>query len=69
VNRVLTYEEWLKLPEVDGIEDVVNGEIQEMPPNRILHADTGEILGDLLKAGVNHNTTQARVSTIRLLPR
>jgi Uma2 family endonuclease len=48
--KVLTYEEWLKLPEVEGIEEVVNGEIQKMPPNRILHADIVENLVDLLKA-------------------
>jgi hypothetical protein len=32
---VLTYEEWLKLPEAEGIEEVVNGEIQKMPPNKL----------------------------------
>jgi hypothetical protein len=69
VNRVLTYVEWLKLPEVEGIEDVVNGEIQEMPSNRILHADMVEILADLLKASVDRKTTQVRASTFGLLPR
>ena len=69
MNRVLTYVEWLKLPEVEGIEDVVNGEIQEMPSNRILHADMVEILADLLKASVDRKTTQVRASTFGLLPR
>jgi hypothetical protein len=64
VNRVLTYVERLKLPEVEGIEDVVNGEIQKMPSNRILHADMVEILADLLKASVDRKTTQVHVSTI-----
>jgi Uma2 family endonuclease len=65
--KVLTYGEWLKLPEVEGIEEVVNGEIQKMPPNRILHADIVENLADLLKASVNRNTTQVRVSTFGLV--
>lgn len=37
--RTVTYEEWLRLPEVDeGREEVVNGEIRVMPPNKSLHA-------------------------------
>jgi Uma2 family endonuclease len=66
---VLTYEEWLKLPEVEGIEEVVNGEIQRMPPNKILHADIVENLADLLKASVDRNTTLVRVSTFGLVIR
>jgi Uma2 family endonuclease len=65
--KVLTYEEWLKLPEVEGIEEVVNGEIQKMPPNKILHADIVENLADLLKASVDRKTIQVRVSTFGLV--
>ena len=65
--KVLTYEEWLKLPEVEGIEEVVNGEIQKMPPNKILHADIVENLADLLKASVDRKTTQVRISTFGLV--
>ena len=67
--KLLTYEEWLKLPEAEGIEEVVNGEIRKMPPNKILHADTVENLADLLKAGVDPKTIQVRVSTFGLVIR
>jgi Uma2 family endonuclease len=67
--KLFTYEEWLKLPEAEGIEEVVNGEIRKMPPNKILHADTVENLADLLKASVDRNTVQVRVSTFGLVIR
>jgi Uma2 family endonuclease len=65
--KVLTYQEWLKLPEAEGIEEVVNGEIRKMPPNKILHADTVENLADLLKAGADPKKVQVRVSTFGLV--
>jgi Uma2 family endonuclease len=35
----VTYEEWLKMPEVHECrEEVVNGEIRLMPPNKLVHA-------------------------------
>jgi len=38
-SGVVTYEEWLRMPEVqDAIEEVVNGEITIMPPNKLNHA-------------------------------
>jgi len=38
-SKTVTYEEWLQMPEVDdGIEEVVNGEIQLMPPAKMKHA-------------------------------
>jgi len=67
--KVLTYEEWLKLPEVEGIEEVVNGEIRIMPPNKILHADIVENLADLLKAAIDRKTTQVRISNFGLVVR
>ena len=37
--KFLSYEEWLELPEIgDAIEEVVNGEIRIMPPNKWNHA-------------------------------
>jgi len=67
--KVLTYEEWLKLPEVEGIEEVVNGEIRIMPPNKTLHADIVENLADLLKAAIDRKTTQVRISNFGLVVR
>jgi hypothetical protein len=49
-SKLLTYEEWLKLPEVEGIEEVVNGEMRKMPPNKWKHARIVEQLAQLLRA-------------------
>jgi Uma2 family endonuclease len=68
-SKILTYEEWLALPEVEGVEEVVNGEIVKMPPNKVIHADTVENLADLLKALVDRRTVQVRVSTFGLVIR
>lgn len=65
--KLLTYEEWLKLPEVEGVEEVVNGEIRKMPPNKILHADTVEDLAELIKAQLDRKTVQVRVSNFGLV--
>jgi Uma2 family endonuclease len=51
--KLLTYEEWLRLPEVEGIEEVVNGEIRKMPPNKWNHAWAVEQLAQLLRAQVD----------------
>ncbi|HYL75246.1 MAG TPA: Uma2 family endonuclease [Bryobacteraceae bacterium] len=67
--KALTYQEWLKLPEAEGIEEVVNGEIRRMPPNKILHADTVENLAELLRAVTDRRTVQVRVSTFGLVIR
>jgi len=67
--KVITYEEWLKLPEAEGVEEVVQGEIRKMPPNKIPHADVVENLSDLLKAQLDRKTVQVRVSTFGLVIR
>jgi Uma2 family endonuclease len=37
--KTVTYEEWLRMPEVeDATEEVVNGEIRIMPPAKLKHA-------------------------------
>ena len=37
-SKTVTYEEWLRMPEVDdAIEEVVDGEIQIMPPAKFEH--------------------------------
>ena len=39
VPKTVTYEEWLRMPVVeDAVEEVVNGEIRIMPPNKLPHA-------------------------------
>jgi Uma2 family endonuclease len=38
-SKTVTYEEWLRMPEVtDAIEEVVNGEIRIVPPAKLKHA-------------------------------
>jgi Uma2 family endonuclease len=68
LTKPLTYEEWLALPE-GGAEEIVNGEIVNLPPNKVLHADTVENLADLLKSLLDRRTVQVRVSTFGLLIR
>ena len=37
-TRTVTYEEWLEMPAVeDATEEVVNGEVRTMPPNKWNH--------------------------------
>src|SRR4051812_27721684 len=36
-TRLVTYEEWLEMPQSEGREEVVDGEIIEMPPAKDLH--------------------------------
>jgi Uma2 family endonuclease len=62
-SKPLTYKEWLTLPEVEGVEEVVNGETVQMPPNNVIHADTAENLADLLREKLDRRTVQVRVST------
>jgi Uma2 family endonuclease len=48
--KTVTYEEWLEMPEVeDGREEVVDGEIIRLPPNKWNHAQTIEELADVLR--------------------
>ena len=67
--KLITYEEWLKMPEAEGVEEIVQGEIRKMPPNKIIHADVVENLSDLLKAQLDRKTVQVRVSTFGLVIR
>jgi Uma2 family endonuclease len=68
-SKTLSYEEWLQLPEAEGVEEVVRGEIRKMPPNKVIHADTVENLADLLKVQLDRRTVQVRVSTFGLVIR
>jgi len=43
-SKIVTYEEWLRMPEVEGREEVVDGQIVIMPPNKWSHQ---EILAEL----------------------
>jgi len=67
--KVLTYEEWLKLPEVEGIEEVVNGQIQRMPPNKWNHARIVEQLAHQLRSQLNPQLTYVFTTVFGLVIR
>jgi Uma2 family endonuclease len=50
-SKTVTYEEWLRMPEVtDAIEEVVDGEIQIMPPAKWKHERIVELTRRALEA-------------------
>ncbi|HTS47996.1 MAG TPA: Uma2 family endonuclease [Bryobacteraceae bacterium] len=67
--KLLTYEEWLKLPEVEGIEEVVNGEIRKMPPNKWNHAWVVEQLARRLRAKLDPDLVYVVTSVFGLVIR
>ena len=55
-TRTVTYEEWLKMPVMeDAIEEVVNGEVRTMPPNKWKHALIVQNLARALDRQVNEH--------------
>ena len=68
-SKLLSYEEWLALPEVEGVEEVVRGELRKMPPDKLIHAFTVENLASRLRAGVDRRTVQVLVATFGLVIR
>ena len=67
--KLLTYEEWLKLPEAEGIEEVVNGEIRKMPPNKWNHAWVVEQLARRLRAKLDPDAIYVVTSVFGLVIR
>jgi len=68
-SKVLTYKEWLALPEVEGVEEVVNGEIVKMPPNKWNHARVVEALARRLGARLDPEVTHVVTSVFGLVVR
>lgn len=55
-TRTVTYEEWLNMPVVeDAIEEVVNGEVRTLPPNKWKHALIVQNLARALDRQVNEH--------------
>jgi Uma2 family endonuclease len=55
-TRTVTYEEWLNMTVVeDAIEEVVNGEVRTMPPNKWKHALIVQNLARALDRQVNEH--------------
>ena len=68
-SKILTYEEWLALPEVEGVEEVVNGEIRKMPPNKWNHTRVVEAMARQLRARLNPEATYVVTSVFGLVAR
>ena len=70
IPKVVTYREWLEMPEVeDGIEEVVDGDIRVLPPNKLPHAVIVENLADALKAALDRKAVRAFTTSIGLVIR
>jgi Uma2 family endonuclease len=68
-SKTLTYDEWLRLPETEGREEVVNGEIRKMPPNKWSHARVVETLARLLRARLDPDATYVVTTSFGLVIR
>ena len=69
-TKLVTYEEWLNMPEVsDAIEEVVDGVVVTMPPPKARHADIVDTLGDILKRHVDPAEVRVRISLFGLVIR
>ncbi len=69
-SQTVTYEEWLRMPEVtDAIEEVVDGEIRIMPPPKWKHALIVANLHDALIAQLNRYEFRVVVAVFGLVIR
>jgi Uma2 family endonuclease len=68
--QTVTYEEWLRMPEVtDAIEEVVDGEIRIMPPAKWKHALIVANLHDSLVAQTDRREVQVVVGSFGVVIR
>ena len=66
----VTYEEWLRMPVVrEGREEVVNGEIRVMPPNKLPHPRVVQALSAAFHRQLDSKTTEFFSSTFGLVIR
>jgi Uma2 family endonuclease len=69
-TKPVTYEEWLEMPEVsEGIEEVVNGEIQMMPPPKWPHSTILDDLSVLISPQIDRRLVRIAVSQFGLVIR
>jgi Uma2 family endonuclease len=69
-SKTVTYEEWLRLPEVsDAIEEVVSGEIRMMPPAKWKHAMTVERIRRALDGQLDPGRVVIQTSNFGLIIR
>ena len=68
VARLLTYEDWLAMPPVgEGREEVVNGELQILPPNKYTHAEVVHNLSFLISTQVDRKRVSVIESSVSLM--
>ncbi len=69
IPRILTYEEWLQMPPAeDGTrEEIVNGEIQLLPPNKTTHAEVVHNLSSLITSQIDRKQVFLAESSITIL--
>ena len=68
--QTVTYEEWLRMPEVtDAIEEVVDGEIRIMPPAKWKHALIVANLHDVLVAQLDRRKVRVVVGSFGVVIR
>ena len=69
-TRTVTYEEWLNMTVVeDAIEEVVNGEVRILPPNKWKHALIVENLSEALKSQLDRKAVRVVGSVFGLIIR
>jgi Uma2 family endonuclease len=69
-SKTVTYEEWLRLPEVsDAIEEVVNGEIRIMPAPKWNHCSIVSKIYDQIRSQVNSREVQVIAAQFGLIIR
>jgi Uma2 family endonuclease len=67
---VVTYDEWLKMPEYQyGVEEVVNGEVRIRPPNKIHIAEIIEELSEILRSQLDRERVMVASSLFGLVIR
>jgi len=65
-SKTVTYEEWLRMPEVKN-EEVVNGEIRIMPSPLLPHARIIQSLYDLIRPQVDRREVEIFTATFDLI--
>jgi Uma2 family endonuclease len=69
-TKLVTYEEWLRMPVVeDAIEEVVNGEIRIMPPAKMRHARIVNALQKVLLSQLDDRTCSVFTTQFGLIIR
>ena len=69
-SNAVTYEEWLRMPEVgDATEEVVNGEIRIMPPPKWKHSEIVDRLAARMWSQVDEREVKVKASQFGLIIR